>query len=275
MYSDSDVEKLRLIREAMTGGRRVGELTYLSVAELNGLVEEDRLEKAVPAIGPQAEPSTQAAAAAFIAECVDAVRALDQDRLRDSFSRAVIALEPAVFLDRVATPLMHRIGALWHEGRLSPSHEHFATSVVRSVLGNVMAALQPANAAPGLVVATPTNQRHEIGAVLVAATAQLEGWHVTYLGGDLPSADIAKAVDETGARAVALSLTHPSADPVIEQELRTLRGVIAGDVEILVGGQAAASYRSVIEAVGALGVTDLAGVRTTLRNLAEATSSAG
>ncbi len=267
LYSDSDIERLRLIREAVAGGRRVGQLAHQTVDELRDLVEEDRREAVSPAesaAGGLAEEDAHA----FLAECLDAARALDSDWLRSAFGRAVIALQPSVFSESVVRPLMHQIGTLWSEGRLTPGHEHLASSVVRQTLVEVTAVLQPNNGAPRVVVATPANQRHEIGAILVAATAQLDGWHVTYLGQDLPASDIARAAEQTEARAVALSITHPSDDPRLVEDLRVLRQMLPEGIALIVGGQAAHSYRQVLESVGAQRVAGLAEFRERLRELA-------
>ncbi|NIP80239.1 MAG: transcriptional regulator, partial [Gemmatimonadetes bacterium] len=44
-----------------------------------------------------------------------------------------------------------------------------------------------------MLVATPAGDRHEIGALLVAAAALGTGWDVVYLGADLPASEIAVA----------------------------------------------------------------------------------
>ena len=113
LYSDADVERLRLVREAMAGGRRVGQLAKLSEAELTALVEEDRKESVtLAAVGTERECRNKPEN--FVAECLQAVRALDSGALKATIDRAVIALPPAEFIDNVATPLMHKIGDLWH-----------------------------------------------------------------------------------------------------------------------------------------------------------------
>ena len=266
LYSDSDVERLRLIQEALSGGRRIGQLASLELAELEDLVREDRRE-AVSRPDAGLERPAHSNPDVFVAECLDAVRALDDGWLKSSFGRAVVALRPAAFIDEVATPLMHRIGAMWADGQLTPGHEHLASTVIRQTVADVTNALQPRNGAARVVVATPAHQRHEIGAMLVAASSALEGWHVTYLGGDLPAADIARAAEQTAARAIALSITHPPDDPLLGAELEQLRRSATKSTPILIGGQAAPSYRHIIDSIGAVHMEDLDTLRKTLRNL--------
>ena len=122
------------------------------------------------------------------------------------------------------------------------------------------------------MVATPPNQLHEGGALLVAATAATTGWRVIYLGVDLPPAEIAATALRTGARAVALSLIHPADDPALGAHLAALRQALPAEVPLLLGG--AARRRTAIEigrGRGSRSSTDLAELRSALRALAAGT----
>jgi methanogenic corrinoid protein MtbC1 len=117
------------------------------------------------------------------------------------------------------------------------------------------------------VVATPTGQIHEFGALLVAATATTEGWRVTYLGADLPAEDIAEAAVRTRARAVALSIVYPTGDPAVSDELRRLRNALPKGITLLVGGAAASAYGSWLDEIGAIRLNSLAELRLELQTL--------
>jgi len=159
------------------------------------------------------------------------------------------------------------VGELWHEGELRPAHEHLLSAVVRNILGRVTAATQTSDADFHIVLGTPARQRHEIGAMLAAATAATCGWRVTYLGADLPASDIATVVKETGAHAVALSIVHPDDDPELPEELRALKRLVPRNTEILVGGGAADGYADTLEEIGALRLSELGALRTLLAEL--------
>ena len=102
-----------------------------------------------------------------------------------------------------------------------------------------------------LLVAMPAGQVHELGALLVGATAAHLGWQVTYLGASLPAAEIAGAAVQKRARAVALSLVYPEDDPWLPGELTRLRDALPATMTLLVGGRAAPAYRKVLERIGA------------------------
>jgi methanogenic corrinoid protein MtbC1 len=258
LYSDADVARLQLMREAMAAGRRAGEMAALSVARLERLVAGDRA-----AARPGVE---RAEGGAHLEECLAATTELDGRRLESALARALIALPAESFVDGVATPLMRELGERWLRGELTPAHEHLASAVLRRVLGEVTRNLLVRASGPRLVVATPAGQHHEIGAMIAALVAALAGWRVTYLGPDLPAADLARAARELRVSAVAVSLTV--LDPAAVEEIRTLRRLAGRRMPILVGGRAISRLDGQLDRAGVLRVRDVPGLRAALGSLA-------
>ena len=164
-------------------------------------------------------------------------------------------------------PLAQTIGELWRDGVITAAHEHFATAVIRIFLGHAAKPFVSAESAPVVVVATPSGQLHELGALLAGAAAANLGWHVTYLGASLPAAEIAGAVHQNRARAVALSLVYPEDDPRMESELLRLRDLLPQEVVLIVGGRAMPAYGDALEKIGALRIKDLEHFCVTLDSL--------
>jgi methanogenic corrinoid protein MtbC1 len=101
-----------------------------------------------------------------------------------------------------------------------------------------------------MVVSTPLGQHHELGALLAAILAELKDWQVTYLGPNLPAEEIAAAVKFTKARAVTLSISFSTDEPVVQKELRRLRKLIGNEVALIIGGRAAGYYEAVLDEIG-------------------------
>jgi methanogenic corrinoid protein MtbC1 len=259
LYSDLDVLRLGLLHRLTGQGHGIGQLAPLPLAELERLARD-----ASPAEPPP--DARRGTAADFREEVLRAVRRLDAGDLHSVLERAVVTIGVPAFLDTVAGPSLQAIGHAWREGSLSVAHEHLATAVFRRVLGWIMATYEVHAAAPRAVVATPARQLHELGAMLVAAAAAAEGWGVTYLGADLPAADILAAARQVGARVVALSLVYPADDPELPGELARLRSDLPAGVALLVGG--AGVPRAAVEAAGARVVDSLGDLRRLLRTLA-------
>ena len=272
LYSDADIERLRLLYRATLAGRSIGQVAELSTEALTALVRQDAQADAEAgpagqgAEGSELMPSPPAAAG-YLTDCIRFVERLDAPGLDATLRRAAVALPAAVLLDGVVIPLLERLGTRWREGTLRPVHGHLASAVLRRLLERVIESASSPLATANLVVATPVGQVHEFGALVVAATAAAEGWRVTYLGTDLPAEDIAEAAARTRARAAALSLVFPAGDAALEDELRRLRAVLPKNVTLVVGGAAASAYSGVLNEIGAARLDDLENFRAQLRTL--------
>lgn len=256
LYSDADVERLILLRRAVEAGHSIGQIAGLSSAELHALTAPHQAEP--PEVGepPEMDPR--------LAECLRAVERLDAEGLEAVLTRAVTALGAVAFTEQVVLPLVDRIGHGWREGAVRTAHEHLGTAVLRTFLGQMTSAFQSPAHAPRLVVTTPAGQLHELGALIAAMVAASEGWRVTYLGPNLPAEEIAGAVQQSGARAVALSIVYPPDDPRLPQELTALRKHLGPEIAILAGGRAATAYLRTLSAIGAVVLHDMRGLRAEL-----------
>lgn len=253
LYSQRDIERLNLLREVTQAGHSIGQVAQLPTDKLGKLVA------ALPSL--QARASRAAVQApkslSFLEECVAAVKSLDAGALDDALKRAATALGAMGLMQRVVAPLAQTVGDLWRDGALTSAHEHFASAALRVFLGNSAKPFGAMDDAPVLVVATPAGQVHELGALLVGATAANLGWRVTYLGASLPAAEIAGAARQKRARAVALSLVYPEDDVSLPGELTLLRETMPPETALLVGGRAMPAYRETLVLLGAVPVADL------------------
>lgn len=248
LYSDVDVERLSLLNRAISAGRRISRVAGLPIEDLKDLVRED--EDAAVYRRREIEQGLSSAPEVHLAACLAAVESLDAARLEKSLMRAAVALSAPMLIEDVLGPLLASIGDHWEHGTMSPGHEHLASAVIRRVLESLANSVMPGSEAPGLVVATPTGQRHEFGALFVAAAAATQGWRVTYLGTDLPAADIAEVARRTGASGIAISLVFPADDSRVAEQLLELRAAVGPAMPILTGGRAALSYRDAVDSVG-------------------------
>jgi MerR family transcriptional regulator, light-induced transcriptional regulator len=266
LYTDEDVARLRLLARATSGGRGIGQVADLGLAELEELVRSDEAGRRGLArrSAPVSSGAAERVAERVVERALARTRALDRGGLEWELRRAATALDLGTFLEGVVASLFVRIGDEWHGGRLSVAQEHLASTAAAAVLGGLVgqAATGVGPDAPGLVVATPAGDRHEIGALLVAAEAVTRGWRVTYLGADLPAAEIVRATRDTGARCVALSLIH-GANGGSAGEVAAVRAGLPEGVDVVVGGAGSTA------AGGLAGVRRLEGLTELRSYLAE------
>jgi methylmalonyl-CoA mutase cobalamin-binding subunit len=269
LYSDADIERLRLLYRATLAGRTIGQVAELPTHALAALVRQDAVADAPEDVAPHdrahAALDAPALAADYLAGCVSAVERLDVTALDALLWRATVALPANVLFDTFVARLLDHAGTPWREGTLGPRHGHLVRTAVRRLLDGVIERTGAAATNGTLIVATPVGQGDETGALLIAAAATVEGWRVIYLGADLPAADIADVARQTRARAVVMSIVHPAGDRTVSDELRRLRTGLAKGVAIVVGGVGAVAYTTVLDDIGAYRLDDLASLRVRLR----------
>jgi MerR family transcriptional regulator, light-induced transcriptional regulator len=293
LYSEDDIRKLSLLREAVDAGHNISQVAELPLQGLRELVLREHTRAlperpAVPRAGdaryegetkanggtalpgpPIGEASTasrEERVRVYLGRGLETVHGMDTKGLEALLNRAAMALDPEELVDDVLLPLLERIGLLWREGEVGPASEHMASGVIRRFLDWLLEALGSHEPGPLMIVGTPAGHRHEFGALLAAVVSAGEGWDVLSLGPDLPASEIAEAVRRKGASAVALSALHPVEDPHLPGELRALRRELTGDVRVMVGGPAALAHRPALEAVGVEVLGSLSELRALLRS---------
>ncbi len=259
LYSDADVARFRLLAAATAHGRSISMVARLTTAELERLVAEDAAARAEASPAPLADVHRARVERAF-----EYTRALDSAGLDRELRRSIAQDGLSAFLEEIVPRLMQRIGDEWRDEQINIAHEHLASAAVGAVILESVRAVPPAPSAPRLLVATPSGERHAVGAALAAAAAALDGWAVVYLGVDLPAADIVAAADATMARAVALSVVHTDDRAFVTGELQAMRSGLPARVPLLVGGSAAVQLSKELEQAGVLVCGSIADMRAVL-----------
>jgi methanogenic corrinoid protein MtbC1 len=263
-YSQEDIDRLKLLKRARVRGRRIGSVVMLNGEALhrighNDEIDFDRSESQMKGELPFEGPY------ALLQACERAVWRLDASALSLALKRGDTRLARIAMLTDVVAPLMRWVGNGWSAKRLGIMHEHFASSVVKGFLLDILVRATADENAPSMVVATPAGQHCEIGALAAGIAAADSGWRVFYFGPDLPSGEIAAAAASRQAEAVCLSITCRSRRDAVSRELNRLRQQLGDEVRVLIGGQAAAAWRQTVTASNfnfLSSVTELAGFMT-------------
>ncbi|HEX6850905.1 MAG TPA: cobalamin B12-binding domain-containing protein [Candidatus Polarisedimenticolaceae bacterium] len=266
LYSDDDLDRLLLLRRATLLGRAIGQVASLDTPRLRRVVEAD--ESAVQQAPRAAEPVPgDPVAAARFGAALEAVRALDGERLRAVLHGAAIDLATPVLLQQLLVPLMNAVGDEWLRGSMRIHHEHLASALVRALLDALRESHARSFAGPEIVVTTPPEEQHELGALMASVVAAAEGWRVTYLGPNVPVEDLAQVAVERGARAVALSVVFRDRDGDLAAELLRLRRALPDGTALLLGGGSARRFEDAARLAQAVVVDDVALFRAELSRL--------
>lgn len=263
LYSDTDVERLLLLRRVVDAGRSIGSIADWSDETLREILNEDLEAKEALA---RAEMPVQLEEDG-LDEVMAAVEAMDASRLDRELRRMAVTFGAEHFIDHVLAPMLARIGERWRAGKLRPAQEHVATAVVKQTLGWLLERARTTVKGRKLVIGMLAGEQHGLGGLLAATSAALAGWDVLFLGEDLPPEEISAAVEAMPAEILGLSIVSPLEWDGIPGQLKELLELLPRDVNVVLGG---AFGRDMTERLGdprVTAISSLAEFRRTLREM--------
>jgi methanogenic corrinoid protein MtbC1 len=137
----------------------------------------------------------------------------------------------------VIAPVQHRVGTEWAANRITVAEEHAATAINDRV---VAALAHHPGSAPRtklgrVTVACVDGEWHALPARLLAEVLRLRGWHVDFLGAQVPTPHLIAHLHQSGPAAVALSCSIPTRLPTAHAAIAACQ---AAGFPVLVGGAA-------------------------------------
>jgi MerR family transcriptional regulator, light-induced transcriptional regulator len=229
LFSDADVERLRLVRRLTDLGHGVREVIGLGVAELEKTLRLHRAARGERDLTLERQ-RLLAAATSIDLPTLDAAFA-DLSREPDTI---------AVLRDVVA-PILEDVCQRWDGGELKSIVERSLTSRIDALLRTLTRGMFTSGR-PTLVVATPPEERHEFGALLIVAIGAIRGWNAVYFGSRLSAEEVALGLRTLGASAAAISIV--TEDPTVRPFLRDLCALAPSNTHLIISGRASEKYQS-------------------------------
>ncbi len=180
----------------------------------------------------------------LVAQLLDAISALDEDRAHAVLDTAFLDRSVESAIVDVLVPFFVRVGEAWELGRIGIAQEHFASSLVRRRLGALSLTWGVGNG-PVAVLACPPGEFHDIILLSFGVLLGRSGWRVRYLGTDTPVPSLASACRLANPDAVILASRRPNGFRAHAQALRQL----GGDHSLWIAGRGATPR--VIDELGA------------------------
>nr|MDA3860741.1 MerR family transcriptional regulator [Melioribacteraceae bacterium] len=235
VYSENDIEKLSLLFEAVKNGYTISNISDHTTSKLrlllNKIVEPSKNQEII------ANQYFQN----LIVESISLISKFKRNEFEKLLLQISVDYSKHQMLIEFIIPLLDKIGVLWETGKIRVIHEHFAVSVLRTFLGNLIESNPNHENAPKIITTTLEGFTHELGALIAALYAMDFGWEPIFLGANLPPEEITAAVNENNAKAVLLSLVYPGDDPHAGNQLRKLRKYLGNAFPIILTGYSAKS----------------------------------
>lgn len=236
IYPMPQVAKLRLLRRLIDFGFRPGKIILLASEELERLLSTQG--KASFDSSPELEQ-----------ELLSTLRARDPSQLRDYLSHQMIKMGLQSFVLDFLQYANFVVGDAWMRGLIEVHEERLFTEQVQSLVRQAIGNLRDATLAPRILLATPPEETHTLGILMVEAIMRLDNVDAVCYGAQMPVRDVAQAVTRHKMQIVAISFSasYPTSKAI--DYLEELRFRLPLSVEIWGGGASLRSTRKTVEAV--------------------------
>ena len=238
-YSDSDIERLRLIILLKNAGHRLPDLAQLEIKQLTKLLASKN--------GKLKQNESFKTHHSFVThedlnQLLLFIKNLELDRFKAQIRILQLQLDTRSFLIDVIAPVLREVGIQVASGKLDIFHEHSASALFKHVLTGILfeteLATQIRHQSP-IIFATPGNDHHEIGCVIAAILTLLQGHKVFYLGPNMPAKSLIKSAKILRSPLLVLAVSAPE-ESLPRQDLNEFFEVLVDELspstQMWVGG---------------------------------------
>jgi DNA-binding transcriptional MerR regulator/methylmalonyl-CoA mutase cobalamin-binding subunit len=183
-YTESDVRLILNIVLLLHNGYKISKVATKSQDEISELILQ---------ISPNTSPSKDHDLEPLLLSLLS----FDQSAFKAYLKTKIADHGLEKTYEGLILPLFYRIGILWQTGMIKPTHEHFATNIVKHILiSNFEAIQEPKSDAPLFLFFLPEGEYHELGLLFYAFAAKKMGFRTIYLGQSTPTDDVIQAAKE-------------------------------------------------------------------------------
>ena len=124
----------------------------------------------------------------------------DQRLFTNTFDELMEKMSFGEIYQSIFTPLLIELGVLWQTNSISPSHEHFITSLIKQKIHSLCEKLQenqPLNTSQTFVLYLPDNEIHELGLLYLNYEILDRGYKTIFLGQSVPTISLSNFQDKS------------------------------------------------------------------------------
>lgn len=229
LYDMDQVVRLRLLKRLVDQGFRPSKIIHEPQAQLLRLMAETAPRRA-------SEPT-------LADDLLAMLQHQDVQAIRDFIAHQLISLGIERFVLDFMQQAHEQVGEAWMRGALAVHDEHLFTAEVQAALRLAISNLRLSSRAPRALLATPPDETHTLGLLMVEALMRVEGLEVLSYGAQMPVRDVAQAVKRHQVPLVGISVSAAYSTARALEFLELLRLQLPSEVVIWAGGSALRGLR--------------------------------
>lgn len=149
--------------------------------------------------------------------------------------------------------VMKEVGILWEKGIIDVWKEHFISEVTIDIMRELkFREKKKSNMSPTIIALNPGAEMHNIGLRMISDLLEIRGFHVIYLGSNVPIQSLIKAIEVEKPKFIMISVTlqhHIDSATYMISAIKDYFGVKSP--KIFIGGFAFCNVDKVCERTGA------------------------
>lgn len=139
-----------------------------------------------------------------------AMMEMDEYRFKEIFDSAKQQMSFEILVKDLFYPFLHKVGLMWGFEEVNPAQEHFVSNLIRRKIMSEIDKLPLAPPdKPNFLLFLKEGELHEIGLMFSDFILRLNGYRTTYLGPNVPMADVIESVKLSQASAVLTFMVKP------------------------------------------------------------------
>lgn len=215
-YSEADLKTLLNIVTLNENGFKISKIAKMSNIQISNLVTQINTD--------WKNDSVQ------MLRLSDATIAYNEADFNEVLSGCVEELGLINTMDTLLYPFMKKVGMLWQTGTIDPSHEHFASNLIRERLIVEIDRLDaPVKKNPKrFILFLPEAEMHEAGLLFTRYLLKKCGHEMLYLGSEIPYLDLKKVVESYKPDYAFITLTSLN----LGKDINKVLGKVMDNLEV-------------------------------------------
>ena len=221
-YGEEELKMLLNIVALNENGYKISKIAKMSHGQINNLVTQLKTDWKNDSIQ--------------MLHLSNATLDYNEKQFSDTLSGCIAEMGLIQTMDLVLYPFMKKVGMLWQTGTIDPSHEHFASNLIRERLIVEIDKLDTLvkSDAKRFILFLPEAEMHETGLLFTRFLLKKCGHEMLYLGSEIPYSDLKKVVESYKPDYAFITLTSLN----LGKDVNKIIGKVMDnlDVPLLVAG---------------------------------------
>ena len=268
-YTNDEIEKLKLLKKATEAGNSIGNISNLTIEQLQELVLTEEKES-IFAHKKLLPEKFELKIKNLIDEFFETAENLNSKKLQfliyeieDEFSQSII-------IEEIIIPILSKLDEKQKKTSISIIVSQFILSELSFYLSQIINKIPDFENFPLLLSYSPVGGFHEIGSLISCAVAKAEKWRICNLGKNISCLEITEIIQKLNPAAISINMIYPFLKPEeIKIELSLFKNSIPEDVKILFSGRTVWNYREEVNQIGGIFAGDTFVLRNELQKIRE------